>query len=518
MRSKRPGCTTIWLLTSNEKDPETKQHVSAFDNSLLFKRLRPIGDLEVLRTIDYINPCAALVRSGSGGRSLSKAQRSKQWFTGCAFWDGLRSSVLGQLGLQSSDGMVWVDLLPYDDKLTQSVVQARAQQGPKIPTQMLISTIWAKMGFHGPDSGEKVDNGRVEQFLKSSARAYVAARVRGRQLKFDDFDISNANGADHRGLLPTLDPKAFTLTCPNAHGFLPLRQDTLDLLGQKIQTDSLKKELEAAIQKHDGLFNPSGFPFKGEAKRSSPEVDDGMAAEVANAKTYSPDAGGPKSKDEFDNDATFPGQQADHEFGFKGGVLYAHALEDCVVSSKLPVLRLWGEYYCGTEKKKDIVKFKANHFMWEMTSLDYEASFCIQKKGQDPEPYKKCSPTTLSDFVAHLEDQGKINFRIECHNLKEVTKEAEGQRVVSYEVEASEECLFLAKALPAKTKAVKANAGSLMTFASRDFKNLEHTAGRVRMVPGLAYDDEHNSIIPVKPVIFLTHPIKMKKGEVVRLG
>jgi hypothetical protein len=94
-RSKRPGCTTIWMLTSNEKGPETKRHVSVFDSSLLFKRLRPIGDLEVLRAIDYINPCAALVRSNSGGRSLSKAQRSKQWFTVCTFWDGIRSSVLG---------------------------------------------------------------------------------------------------------------------------------------------------------------------------------------------------------------------------------------------------------------------------------------------------------------------------------------------------------------------------------------------------------------------------------------
>jgi hypothetical protein len=153
-----------------------------------------------------------------------------------------------------------------------------------------------------------------------------------------------------------------------------------------------------------------------------------------------------------------------------------------------------------------------------MASLDYEASFSTQKKGQDPEPYNKFSPATLSDFVAHLEDQGAINFCIACHNLKEITTEAEGQTVVLYEVEASEECLFLAKALHAKTKAATANAGSLMTFAGWDFKNLTHTAGRVRMVPGLAYDYEHNSIIPVKPVIFLTHPIKMKKGDVVRLG
>jgi hypothetical protein len=73
MRSKRPGCTTIWLLTNNEKDPETKQHVSVFETSLLFKRLRPIGALETLHTTDYINPCTAPVCSGTGGRSLSKA-------------------------------------------------------------------------------------------------------------------------------------------------------------------------------------------------------------------------------------------------------------------------------------------------------------------------------------------------------------------------------------------------------------------------------------------------------------
>jgi hypothetical protein len=401
----------------------------------------------------------------------------------------------------------------------QSLVQARAQQCAEIPTQMVVSTIWAKMQGEGPYSSEQVDNNKVEQFLKCSARAYVAAQIRDQRLKFDHLDISMARGAHHGRLLPTLDPKTFAVTCPNVRGCLPLRQDALDMLEHKIQTDSLKKHLEATIQKHDSLFNPSGVPFKGEAKRSSAEVDDGMAAEVANAKTYAPDAGGPKSKDEFDNDATFPGQQCDHEFGFKGGVLYAHALEDCVVSSKLPILWLWGKYYCGMENNKYITKFRTNHFIWEMASLDYEASFSTQKKGQDPEPYNKFSPAPLSDFVAHLEDQGAINFCIACHNLKEITTEAEGQTtIVLYEVEVSEECLFLAKALHANTTATTANAGSLMTFAGWDFKNLTHTAGRVRMVPGLAYDYEHNSIIPVKPVIFLTHPIKMKKGDVVRLG
>eukprot|EP00972_Heterocapsa_arctica_P050345 7401857-Heterocapsa_arctica.AAC.1 len=99
----------------------------------------------------------------------------------------------------------------------------------------------------------------------------------------------------------------------------------------------------------------------------------------------------------------------------------------------------------------------------------------------DQEPYNKFSPSTMSEFMAHLEDQGKINFKIECHGLKEVTTEVDGHKVTKYVVEAAEACLFLAKVLPTKTKAVKANAGSLMKFSSWDFKNLTHQAGRVRM-------------------------------------
>lgn len=140
-RSKRPGYAVAFLVVSDARDAKTNQLVSDFAKSYLFKRQRPVADLEVLGQQDYLNPCAPLVRSTDGARSLSKAQRSKQWYTGCAFWNGLRSSVLCQMNLDASHGVAWVDLLPYDDKLIHSVIMARTQRAAKVPVQMVISTV-----------------------------------------------------------------------------------------------------------------------------------------------------------------------------------------------------------------------------------------------------------------------------------------------------------------------------------------------------------------------------------------
>ena len=51
-----------------------------------------------------------------------------------------------------------------------------------------------------------------------------------------------------------------------------------------------------------------------------------------------------------------------------------------------------------------------------------------------------------------------------------------------------------------------------------EFVNLTHKKGRVKLVPGLSFSDEHKAIVPVKPGLYLTDPVKVKKGDVVFLG
>ena len=523
-RSKRPGFCTIWRVQSDEKDPQNPKpqkvkYVSELEPSYMFKRGRAEKDLKVLAHMDHVNPCAALVRQSQGADGLTKAQRSKQWHTGVAFWDGFTSSVLKGLGLRVTDGVAWVDLCPYDDKLQHSIIQAYGRRSAQEPTQMVISPIWANMGHHGrgPQAIEKVDNARVETFLKKSVRNFCASRMRDGTLKFSEVPVVDHAKAEPATEAPTLDSKQFVKTCPNAAGFLPLRQDILDLLHQKVTSETHKKAVEQLIEEHNKKHNPSGVPFKGDAKRPAPSNPD-EDAEAQSAKVFPPESDGPRSRDDFAQENIIVGQNSSHEFMIKDGQLWAHALEDCLISTRQPCVKFWGEYLCGQDKKKDIAKHQHNNYMWEVTSYDFIAAFGKQKN-KKVEEYKNYLPCKFSEFMAHLEENGRVNVSLECHDIKETTSSgANGVETTQCEVKSTEDCLFLPKPVPPKSKPNKGNAASAMDFSKWNFPARTHKLGRVKLVMTMHYDEENNTIIPVKPMVYLVAPIKMKKGEFVLLG
>ena len=511
-RSHRPGFTMVWLVSSPEQ--EMGRFVSVFRKSYLFTRLRTFVDVPVLATSDYINPCAPVARVLEGMRSLSKAQRSKQWNTGVGFWDAVRGATLKNTGLTSQDGVAWIDLFPYDDKLQHSVLQAYGQQSASVPAQAVVSPIWAKMGVQGPDGAPKVDRKRVEVFIARSQESFVQLSIREKKINIPDLDLDTAS--DPAGAAPTFDPQAFVQTCPNAAGFLPLRQDVLDVMGSKVKLDAVKAELDNIVSEHNKVHNPSGVPYKGELKRSTvsgPRSEE----EDAKAKVYSEDPNSPKSKEDFDPAMVFPGIDVDHEVMIKDGRLDLHALQDCIVSAQKPLVRIWGEFLCGTEKKQDIVRHKAKHFMWEMNSMDYLGVYATSNKGYET-PFEDFEITTFDKFQAHLEEKGTVSFRVECHDLKEVSTEVDGQQVTQFEISAVEECLFLSKSLPPRAKPQKGNAGSLMDLAAWNLKEGTHDMGRVRLVPAMTFDTMLNTVVPCKPVVALTSPVKAKKGDIVLLG
>ena len=103
---------------------------------------------------------------------------------------------------------------------------------------------------------------------------------------------------------------------------------------QKVQAADQKAALNEIIQADTNDHNPSGAPLKGEAKRPAPQTDDGN--EAKDAKTYASEPGGPKSKDEVQEEHIIAGQSSDHEFMIKDGRLCVHALKDGVVSACKP--------------------------------------------------------------------------------------------------------------------------------------------------------------------------------------
>ena len=79
-------------------------------------------------------------------------------------------------------------------------------------------------------------------------------------------------------------------------------------------------------------------------------------------------------------------------------------------------------------------------------------------------------------------------------------------------MKSNEDCLFLPKPVPAKSKPTKANAASAMDFSQWNFSYYSHKLGRVKLVVTMHYDEEANSIIPAKPQVYLTEPIKDEEG------
>ena len=302
-RSSRPGFQIAWVVMSNARENKMKQNgklalasVSVFQDSHLYQRGRTLSDLEVLRATAYINPCLAISRQSGGAMALSKSQRSKQWHTGISFWDGIRASVFSRMQLTSARGVMWVDVLPYDDKFQQSVILSHANKNPKSPTEAIVSVIWANMGTCGPLAEDKVDNARIESFLKKSLQLYSTRLIREKVLKFDDIDMGQFQG-DAAMKPPSIDAAAFVQTCPNTSGSLPLRQDAIDLILSKVTLPAVKTQIEELIREHDKLHNPSGVPFKGGKRPGSEVTSRADDDEVQAAIVYPPDASGPRSKD-----------------------------------------------------------------------------------------------------------------------------------------------------------------------------------------------------------------------------
>ena len=64
----------------------------------------------------------------------------------------------------------------------------------------------------------------------------------------------------------------------------------------------------------------------------------------------------------------------------------------------------------------------------------------------------------------------------------------------------------------------QANAGLAMVLSQRNFKERTHKLGRANIDMAMTFDDEANSIISLKPMVYLIWPAKMKKGDCVLFG
>jgi hypothetical protein len=259
------------------------------------------------------------------------------------------------------------------------------------------------------------------------------------------LSVQKAGGVDTQ-TPPTYSQDFFKLTCPNAAGFLPLRQDALTLLEGKLTSEHWKTMLTKHVEAFNKDWNPSGIPFKGEAKRVEPETP--TAEEFQSKKpgtvyeTAYKGSEGSRFKETCEVIESF---DSGHQLLLKDSKLYVYAVQDTIVKDDKALGRLYCQFLSGDQKKQEIAKHKAASYMWEMTSTTSESFvFYVQKgTGAQAVAHNDGKPDTMENFLRHLEDSEYLNVSVACHSLNEVEDKTPGAPT-RWTIKSDEECLMLA--------------------------------------------------------------------------
>ena len=80
------------------------------------------------------------------------------------------------------------------------------------------------MGSIDDGEGDKPDNLRIEAFCRQSLKTHIEGELRSGRLKVAGFTMPEAN--EQTAVSPPIYNEAhYVVTCPNASGHLPVRQD-----------------------------------------------------------------------------------------------------------------------------------------------------------------------------------------------------------------------------------------------------------------------------------------------------
>lgn len=220
-KSKRPGGTTFWFLVSRVRNAKGNL-VSKWNGCYLQVRKRTVRECPVLPRQSWLNPCCPIARP-LGGSNISKAARSKQWCTGEGFWRTVLQSAVEWLSLDKSWVVFVVDLHPYDGTLQKAITSLHSS-ADKVPEFAAIGPIWVNLGTVDDGESDKPSNLRIESFCRQAIQTHIESELRSGRLKVPDFSMPEAN--EQTAVSPPVyNESFFVVTCPNASGHLPVRQD-----------------------------------------------------------------------------------------------------------------------------------------------------------------------------------------------------------------------------------------------------------------------------------------------------
>ena len=337
--SDRSRVITFWVITS-EVCNAGKQRIG-FLGSYLATRTTTMQPLVTSIPEEMVNPTSKIPTLG--GRNLSKAGRTKQWLSGLLFWNEIRKSTLTWMDLDASYGVNWVDLIPWDSTLLQSVLNQHCLSTHAQPLEMLTSVVWTDIrdimqgaqdltdATQAANNTEaSLENQRIVNYLLKCRTNIATKCVQDKAWPMPSLGLLEESAITPA---PALDTTKFQYSMPLA-GNLPIRQEWMTSMEAKLKTTEAKQAFASLVKVHNEEANPSGVPWKGDKKRTAETVEDPVPEALMDLE------GEPKTAGDLGTDGVSKVDGAipncvNHTLLVKDGKLYMDPHEDAGFDKQL---------------------------------------------------------------------------------------------------------------------------------------------------------------------------------------
>lgn len=432
----------------------------------------------------------------------------KQWMSGAPLLSLVIQSALKGVSLRPDSRMQIRDMTAYDDQLAVAVMDIN-HGGKDLPRTAYVGTVWG-----GRKSRSiKVDNitNSIREQLLSRQRSCPEVALGSRRPQLPPkptFDASQK---------PTYNPDAFKVTAPRTNLDLPILQSIYDkwAAGNEVVTVKGLRSSDPDMQytfadltlMHNNEFNVSGVPHKAKREADLALID--LEGAVPPAVQLLPDLTLPNTLEELlaqNLGLKVPGGTTYSMVITKAGGVLLYAEADCTVHHDEALFVIRGTPKTGPAATKVMKDAKA----WVEYSLSGTdqiiLTFQAPLAGTAMFP---TSPQPLNAALKFLEEKGHVRVQLYLH-----TVERDPAAAGMYRVERSKEepaCMEVDVAKDDTQPLTSANMAKHINIP--DLKACIHCkiCQRIQFTPSL------NKMQPGLPAVYLTGPLTMKKGQLLKL-
>ena len=537
--ASHPG---LMIISDQHQRGHADKLASLFASSKLWKRAG-VTQLQCMRVADMTNPCQKIMKAGfDATKDLPKGVRAKQWMAGPKLWAQIRARLWQGMNLNSSDTACLVDMYAFEGSIAESVVrtsQLLGQEAARMPSEMVVSTVFAPMDMERPDVNEA-----IASFLERNQQAALKDQLVQKMYFVEGFAMSEYVADTPK---PCIADNMFKACHVTSTGTLAVKQDWVNSVAQK--TGAPESEawtlVSNAIAAHNESFNagaataPDADDDAGQGGVKRPGVVGRLEGRQPDPIKVPAGATDPKSRTElvaaFDaagvSYVTVNAQEQELFIGSDASC-WLYGIQEGEVSHLEALFLVYGRFHIGAQAEQALSNANGA-FRYGFTDpgslVNASVSDNISLKGEFTTEL-----STLGQFYKFLADNDHVNVAIECHqaSLKFETDHADVATSSTLEVSPKQPACFSPTAVPTGNQEDWQNVGSRLlvpsaaaTAAGRAkmwSTDGVHKLGLLVMYHHLKYDQVKSgatsSVRPTKPGIYLSKPLKIGENELVRLA